>query len=201
MCVCVCVCVSVKHHIAPTHTHLQVYRRIISCCSHLNYYTHVCIVMNSYNTIAFLAFHTHTHTHTRIHTQVVILCQFLKPVDYELAFATLRNHSRSAPSNIILSLWFYLSSLLSQQYNRISVQAPLGHEYYRICHLYLLFWGGGLIRRELTKQSVCLNLKSDIHSKNKDPLKQMVAVSLNLHCTTMVFRILPFRPRLLGNQS
>ncbi|KAL5466717.1 hypothetical protein EMCRGX_G030865 [Ephydatia muelleri] len=54
----------------------QVYRRIINCCSHLSYYTHV-----------------------------VILCQFLKPVDYELAFATLRNHSSSTTESLYIHLW------------------------------------------------------------------------------------------------
>lgn len=54
----------------------QVYRRMIKCCSHLGYYTHV-----------------------------VILSQFLKPVDYELAFTTLRNHSSNTIESLYVHLW------------------------------------------------------------------------------------------------
>lgn len=55
---------------------VQVYRKIITCCTHLNFHTHA-----------------------------VLFCQLLNPVDYELAFSLLTNHSSSMMESYFMYFW------------------------------------------------------------------------------------------------
>ena len=53
-----------------------VYHRMISCCGKLGYHTHA-----------------------------AILCQFLQPVDYELAFGILKNNVESTVDSLFIHFW------------------------------------------------------------------------------------------------
>ena len=53
-----------------------VYRRMISCCEKLGYHTHA-----------------------------AILCQFLHPVDYELAFGIFKNNVESTVDSLFVHFW------------------------------------------------------------------------------------------------
>ena len=53
-----------------------VYRRMLSCCEKLGYHTHA-----------------------------AILCQFLQPVDYELAFGILKNNVESTVDSLFIHFW------------------------------------------------------------------------------------------------
>ena len=73
-----------------------VYRRMISCCEKLGYHTHA-----------------------------AILCQFLHPVDYELAFGILKNNVESTVDSLFVHFWdmtiieYLICILIVSKYNFI----------------------------------------------------------------------------------
>ena len=78
-----------RHFVCVIAVSLQVYRKIINCCTNLNLHTHV-----SFNFVF-----TERHgwlfvSYIHVKPQAVLFCQLLVPVDYELAFSLLSNHSR-----------------------------------------------------------------------------------------------------------
>ena len=103
-CVFVSVLVNIGYAPPLPHTHILTHRCIEGSLTvaPASVTTHMCVLLRCVVTsLNVRPSHTHTHTYTFPSTQVVILCQFLKPVDYELAFATLRNHSRSGYTLVV----------------------------------------------------------------------------------------------------
>ena len=78
-----------------------VYHCMISCCEKLNYHTHA-----------------------------AILCQFLQPVDYELAFGILKNNVESTVDSLFVHFWDmtiieYLICILNANYTTTQPLLPI----------------------------------------------------------------------------